>query len=128
MRGDLDNIVLMARRRDPVRRYASVEQFAADIRRHLDGRPVLARPDTFGYRGAKFVARNKLVVTAAALILLALLGGIVATPWQARALTLLFDRLHAACNPLPSYAAWRRRITRTAQHLESCQAELDRLR
>ena len=81
--GDLDNIVLMALRKDPQRRYASVEQFSADINRHLEGMPVVARTDTFGYRAQKFVGRNKLAVAAAALLLLTLAGGVVATSWQA---------------------------------------------
>jgi non-specific serine/threonine protein kinase/serine/threonine-protein kinase len=84
LRGDLDNIVLHALRKEPQRRYNSVEQFAEDIRRHLDGRPVLARPDTLGYRTTKFITRNKLALAASALIFLALLGGIIATTWQAR--------------------------------------------
>jgi eukaryotic-like serine/threonine-protein kinase len=81
--GDLDNIVLMALRKEPQRRYASVEQFSEDIRRHLEGRPVVARTDTFGYRAQKFVGRNKVAVAAAALLLLTLAGGVVATSWQA---------------------------------------------
>jgi eukaryotic-like serine/threonine-protein kinase len=81
--GDLDNIVLMALRKDPQRRYASVEQFSEDIRRHLERRPVVARTDTFGYRAQKFVGRNTLGVAAAALLLLTLAGGVVATSWQA---------------------------------------------
>src|SRR5262249_19642638 len=51
---DLDNIVRMALRKEPERRYASVEQFADDIGHYLEGRPILARPDTLVYRGAKF--------------------------------------------------------------------------
>ncbi len=65
--GDLDNIVLKALRKEPERRYASVEHFSEDIRRHLDGQPVLARKDTLWYRGAKFLKRNKAAVLAAAL-------------------------------------------------------------
>ncbi|MGH7701169.1 MAG: tetratricopeptide repeat protein [Gemmatimonadales bacterium] len=56
--GDLDNIVLKALRKEPERRYASVEQLAADVRHHLEGRPVSARRDTFRYRAGKFVRRN----------------------------------------------------------------------
>jgi serine/threonine protein kinase len=85
LRGDVDNIVLMALRKDPARRYTSVEQFADDIERHLKGLPVIARPATFAYRASKFVARNRLAVAAGFLILLSLLGGIAATAWQARA-------------------------------------------
>ena len=83
LRGDVDNIVLKALRREPERRYSSVEQFSEDIRRHLAGLPILARPDTFGYRAQKFARRNRASVTIAALLILALVGGIAATAWQA---------------------------------------------
>ena len=82
--GDLDNIVLMALRKEPERRYASAEQFAEDIRRYLDGLPVIARYDTFTYRTSKFVRRNKLALAAAALIVLSLIGGIFTTAREAR--------------------------------------------
>ena len=87
LRGDLDNIVRMAMRKEAARRYRSVEQFSEDIRRHLVGRPVVARPDTLSYRSAKFLRRNRLAVSAAALLFLTLLGGIAATAWQARRAT-----------------------------------------
>jgi len=83
LRGDLDNIVLKAIRKEPERRYVSVEQFSEDIRRHLAGLPVIARPDTFSYRSGKFVRRNKAAVIGAVLVLLALVGGIAATMRQA---------------------------------------------
>ena len=73
--GDLDNIVLKALSKEPTRRYASVEQFAEDVRRHLDGLPVIARKDTIGYRTAKFVRRNRALVAAGAVTLVALLAG-----------------------------------------------------
>ena len=72
LRGDLDNIVLMALRKEPNRRYQSVEQFSDDIRRHLDGRPVLARQDTLLYRGTKFILRNKVAAAFATLAILAI--------------------------------------------------------
>jgi len=75
--GDLDNIVLMALRKEPERRYASVEEeFSEDIRRHLEGLPVIARKDTLGYRSTKFIKRNKAGVIAALtmLVLLAVIG------------------------------------------------------
>jgi serine/threonine protein kinase/tetratricopeptide (TPR) repeat protein len=84
LRGDLDNILLMALRKEPPRRYASVLQFSEDIRRHLEGLPVIARRDTPGYRAAKFVGRHKTGVAAAALIFLSLTTGIVATLRQTR--------------------------------------------
>jgi serine/threonine protein kinase len=83
LQGDLDNIVLMAMRKEPQRRYSSVEQFSEDIRRHLEGLPVIARKDTFGYRAGKFVKRHKAGVAAAVLFFITLLIGIVATAWQA---------------------------------------------
>jgi serine/threonine protein kinase/Tfp pilus assembly protein PilF len=64
--GDLDNIVLMAMRKEPERRYASAEQLAGDIQRFLEGMPVIARRDTVSYRTAKFVKRHWLPVSAAA--------------------------------------------------------------
>jgi serine/threonine protein kinase/tetratricopeptide (TPR) repeat protein len=82
--GDLDNILLMTLRKEPQRRYASVLQLSEDIRRHLEGLPVMARRDTAGYRTAKFVGRHKTGVAAAALIFLSLTAGIVATLRQTR--------------------------------------------
>jgi non-specific serine/threonine protein kinase/serine/threonine-protein kinase len=84
LRGDLDIILLTALRKEPPRRYQSVERFAGDVRRHLDGLPVRARPDTFGYRAGKFVRRNKVPVAAGVLLALALVGGTAATAYQAR--------------------------------------------
>jgi eukaryotic-like serine/threonine-protein kinase len=62
--GDLDNIVLMAMRKEPERRYGSSQQMAGDIQRYLDGKPVIARRDTLSYRSAKFVGRHWLPVGA----------------------------------------------------------------
>ncbi|HKV42052.1 MAG TPA: protein kinase [Blastocatellia bacterium] len=84
LNGDLDNIVLMAIRKEPERRYSSVEQFSEDIRRYLDGLPVLAHKDTFRYRASKFVNRHRIGVAAAVVIGVTLVGGIVSTTWQAR--------------------------------------------
>ena len=81
---DLDNIVLMAMRKDPERRYGSVNRFADDIFRYLSGRPVLARPDSLTYRAGKFARRNRLALAAAALIMISLVGGLVLAEMQAR--------------------------------------------
>lgn len=86
LRRDLDDIVLTALRKEPARRYGSVELFAEDIRRHLDGRPVRARPDGVLYRTGKFLRRNRSAVLAAgvaALIAMILAGSFVA--FRARA-------------------------------------------
>ncbi len=84
LEGDLDNIVAMSLRKEPIRRYTSVAQFSEDLRRHGEGMPVSARKDTLGYRAGKFVRRNKTGVVAAALVALALVGGLAAATWQAR--------------------------------------------
>jgi eukaryotic-like serine/threonine-protein kinase len=83
LRGDLDNIIMMAMRKEPERRYVAAGQLSTDIRRHLDGFAVIARSDTVGYRASKFARRHRAGVGAAALVLLALIGGIIATSWQA---------------------------------------------
>jgi eukaryotic-like serine/threonine-protein kinase len=64
LRGDLDNIVIMAMRKEPERRYASSQQMVSDIDRYLEGKPVIARRDTLSYRSAKFTRRHWLPVTA----------------------------------------------------------------
>jgi serine/threonine-protein kinase len=83
LRGDLDNIVLMALRKEPTRRYVSAERLSEDIRRHLDGRPVRARNATFSYRAQKFIKRNKIGVAAGLIVFLTLVSGIVVTLLQA---------------------------------------------
>ncbi|UCD24208.1 MAG: serine/threonine protein kinase, partial [Gemmatimonadota bacterium] len=60
--GDLDTIVMMALRKEPERRYTSVEQLASDVERYLAGRPVSAQKDTLRYRASRFVRRNKIAV------------------------------------------------------------------
>ena len=92
LEGDLDNIVLMALRKEPQRRYASVEQFSEDLRRHLAGLPVSAREDTFKYRAGKFVARNRLAVAASAIIAVLLSGFLVTTLVQSRRIARERDR------------------------------------
>ncbi len=82
--GDLDTIVLRALSKEPGRRYLSAAQFSDDIRRHLQGLPVLARKDTAGYRAGKFLRRHRLGVAAGIVLLGTLLAGVVATAWQAR--------------------------------------------
>ena len=82
--GDLDKIVMMAMRKDPARRYASAERLAADLRRFRMGLPVEAQDDAWHYRLRKFARRHALAVGAAAVTMLALIGGVIATSWQAR--------------------------------------------
>jgi serine/threonine protein kinase/tetratricopeptide (TPR) repeat protein len=77
--GDLDRIVLKALEKQPSCRYPSVEKFADDIRRHLEGRAVEARGVPWGYRAGKFVRRHKTAVAATALVALSVIAGFVAT-------------------------------------------------
>ncbi len=77
--GDLDNIVLVALRNEAERRSSAVEQFAADVQRHLDGMPVLARADAWSYRAGKFLARHALVAGLAAAFVALLIGFSITT-------------------------------------------------
>jgi serine/threonine protein kinase len=85
LRGDLDVIVLKALHKEPARRYGSVEQLSEDIRRHLDGLPVLARKDTVFYRASRFVRRHALASAICALLLCGLLAATAAAMLSARA-------------------------------------------
>lgn len=85
LQGDLDNIVLMALRKEPERRYASVEQLADDVGRHLERRPVRARGDAFAYRARRFLSRNRVGVGLGALAIAALLATAVYALHQAHA-------------------------------------------
>jgi eukaryotic-like serine/threonine-protein kinase len=82
---------LKAMRKEPQRRYASVEQFSDDIRRYLEGLPVIARKDIFSYRAGKFIRRNKVGVTAAAVIVALLILGVAGIARQ----TVLANRQRA---------------------------------
>jgi non-specific serine/threonine protein kinase/serine/threonine-protein kinase len=80
LQGDLDSIVLMALRKEPERRYASVHDFSMDLRHHLEGRPVSAAPDSWHYRTGKFVKRHRfgvVVSVAAGIALLTTIGVII---------------------------------------------------
>lgn len=68
LKGDMDNILAVALRKDPAQRYRSVDQFQQDLENHLTGRPVIARGDSIPYRTRKFVGRHKFAVLAAALV------------------------------------------------------------
>jgi len=83
LRGDLDTIVTKALKKEPTERYASVTAMADDLRRYLRNEPISARPDTIAYRAAKFVRRNRKVVTLATLALIAATAGLVGTLIQA---------------------------------------------
>jgi eukaryotic-like serine/threonine-protein kinase len=122
---DLENIVQMALRKEPARRYASVDQFAEDIRRYREGYPVSARPDTRGYRAKKFVGRNKAAVTAATLAFVALVAGSAAIWRQAQVADQRFNdvrrlansylfEFHDAIKNLPGATAARQLVVKRA--------------
>ena len=83
LRGDLDNIIARALRKAPSERYQTVDAFADDLRRYLAHEPVSARPETLGYRTAKFVARHRGLVAGSALVVVAIVAGVVGTISQA---------------------------------------------
>jgi len=81
--GDLDNILLMALRQEPERRYTTAAQFAEDLARYLDRRPVAARSDSFGYRTGRLLRRHWLPASAATAVLISLIAGVISFAWQA---------------------------------------------
>jgi serine/threonine protein kinase/tetratricopeptide (TPR) repeat protein len=82
--GDLDNIVLMSLRKEPERRYASAEQLAEDLRRHVEGLPVGATKGSWSYWAGKFAKRHKAVMAASLAAVLALGIGVALTVREAR--------------------------------------------
>ncbi|MCP4662791.1 MAG: serine/threonine protein kinase, partial [bacterium] len=82
--GDLDSIVLKALRKEPANRYGSVEQLSDDVRRHLDGLPVVAREGALLYRTGKFLRRNRWRLMAAVVLLLVTAAGVATRMESAR--------------------------------------------
>ena len=76
LRGDLDRIVAKAVKKSPAERYPSASAFAEDLQRYLEHKPVRARPDSFGYRTAKFVRRNRVAVAVATTAFVATVVGV----------------------------------------------------
>ena len=149
LQGDIDTIVLMALRKDPHRRYQSVEQFSEDIRRHLESLPVSAQDDSIGYRVAKFAHRHRTGMAAGLMIALMMIAGVIATSFEAHrarvqeqlakdaqtkaerrfnevrslAHTVLFD-YHDAIKNLPGATPIRERLVRDSlQYLDGLAAD-----
>jgi serine/threonine-protein kinase len=98
--GDLDTIVLTALRKEPARRYASASHLADDIRRHLDGRPVVARQPTWAYRSSRFIRRHRAAVAMAAALTIVVIGFGVAQVLQNRRVRLERDASEQVTNLL----------------------------
>jgi serine/threonine protein kinase len=135
LRGDLDNIVLVALRKEPQSRYGSVELFAQDIRRYLENLPVSARSDTVVYRMSKFARRHRAGIAAAGVVLVALLLGMGMTLQQKRradrrfndvrrlANSLIFE-IHDSIQNLPGATPARKLLLdRALQYLDSLSKE-----
>ena len=138
LKGDLDNIILMALRKDPARRYSSVDQLLRDIRNFRSDRPVLARPESLGYLTSKFVKRNRVAVGSAAAIAAVLCFAAIFSIHQASVAneqrqiaesrlldvqdltgSLMFD-IHDAIVPLPGSTPARELIAaKASEYLES---------
>lgn len=92
LRGDLDAILNKGMKKFPADRYATVDAFASDLQRYLEGQTVLARPDTAWYRIRKFSSRNKIAVGAVIAVVTALSAGMSIALWQAHAATVQANR------------------------------------
>ena len=124
---DLDNIVLMAMRKEAERRYPSVDRFADDIRRYLTGLPVTARQDSFSYRTGKFLRRNQLKIAVAGLVFSSLIIGLVAalSQWQrAEAARSVADSQRVAAENERSLAEVEARVAEAARADEARQHEI----
>ncbi|MEZ5287776.1 MAG: serine/threonine-protein kinase [Vicinamibacterales bacterium] len=97
-RGDLDTICAKALQKIPADRYASVTALADDVRRHLRHEPIAARPDSVAYRGWTFARRHRLGVTAAIVMLVALVAGLLVVNRERRSAERRFDQVRALAN------------------------------
>lgn len=137
IRGDLDDIAMLALQKEPGRRYGSVAQFADDVRRYLNHLPVNARAQTAHYRARKFVRRHRTALIAAGLVAASLVSGIVVATQQARKTQHRADQLrrlthsfifevHDAVRSLPGATEARRLILAKAlEQLEALAKEAD---
>lgn len=96
LQGDLDNIVLMALRKEPNRRYTTAAQLSEDLDRYLAGRPVMAHRDSRTYRLKKLVRRHRVETVFAVVVVVLLLGGFVLSLWQAEQTRNQRDRAETA--------------------------------
>jgi serine/threonine protein kinase len=109
LEGDLDTIILKALRKEPERRYGSVERLWGDIRRHLDGLPITARQDTLFYRSSKLVRRHRLAFGTAALVMVTLGAGAVVSAREASRAERRFEQVRRLTNAFRSIFTTRSR-------------------
>lgn len=142
LRGDLDTIVAAALHPDPTRRYQAVHELSADLQRHLESRPIVARADSVLYRAGKFARRHRTAMIAAGLIVASLSSGLVLAARSARIAgveraraerrlddvrrltrSLLFD-LHDEIGTLPGNIAVRQHLlARAVAHLDQLSTD-----
>lgn len=136
LRGDLDTIVQTAIQKEPAKRYESVAALSEDLRRHLAGHPIVARPSTLTYRAGKLLRRHRVVAAATLLLAITMAAGFGATLYQARraerrfqqvrslANTFVFD-VHDRIEELPGSTEARLAIVQTAlTYLESLRGDI----
>ena len=135
LRGDLENIVAKALAKDAKQRYAGVAEFADDIRRHLDGRPVRARDATARYRFGKWLRRHRFTAPAGAAAVLLILAFAATAWWEARSAERRFQEvrglagsvmfeLHDAISTLPGSTAARELLVKRAmEYLQNLSRE-----
>jgi non-specific serine/threonine protein kinase/serine/threonine-protein kinase len=83
-RGDIETIVAKSLEKDRTRRYASAAELAADIQRYMNDEPIVARPPSATYQMQKFTRRHKALVVGVAAVFVVMIGGVVASRWEAK--------------------------------------------
>ncbi len=119
LRGDLDKIVLKALRKEPDRRYSSVDQLADDLRRHLNGMPVTARADSLWYRASKLIGRNRLATASLALLFASLLGFALVSRQQSAQIASERDRAEQEAAAANQAAEFMIGLFKVSDHRES---------
>ena len=133
--GDLERIAARALAKGPAQRYSAVADLAADLRRYLDGLPIMARPATLRYRAGKFLRRHRVAIPAAATAAALVLSFAGAAWWEARRAERRFEQvrrlahsvmfeLHDSIQHLPGSTAARELLVRRAlEYLENLSRE-----
>lgn len=114
LEGDLDDIVMMAMRKEPQRRYASAEQLSDDIRRHLEGLPVMARKGTFAYNASKFIRRHRVGVAMALASAVFLIGVSVVLAVQSARIARARDRAESEAAKAQAVSTFLQETLRSA--------------